>query len=166
MKEQIVINPIGVIRTPYREPKGMPIQGRFKEGITGRAEVFPEYKEGLKDIDGFSHLILVYHFNRTKGERITARPYLEDQEHGVFSIRSPWRPNHLGISVVKLVRVEEAAVVFSEVDMLDETPLIDIKPYVSFFDARQDVKNGWIEKHFKDGRLPDTVINPGHTSLS
>ena len=154
---EVVVRPIGVIRTPYREPKGMPIQGKFKEGVTGRAEIFPEYKDGLRDIGGFSHLILIYHFNRAREEKLVGRPFLEDEEHGIFAIRGPERPNHLGLSVVKLVDVEECVIVFSEVDMMDETPLLDIKPYVSHFDVKDGVRNGWVEKHFKGGMRPARV---------
>ena len=156
MKE-IILKPIGIIRTPYRNQKGMPIQGKFKEGMTGRAEIFPEYEKGLKDIEGFSHLILVYHFNRASGEKLLGKPFLEDVTHGIFSIRSPNRPNHIGVSVVKLERVEGSAIIFSEVDIMDETPLLDIKPYVSYFDVRENVRNGWLDKHFKDGKYPSQI---------
>ena len=158
MADTITVRPIGIIKTPYDDPKGMPIQGRFKDDITGRAELFAEYGEGLKDLDSFSHAILIYHFNRAEETRLLGRPFLEDVDHGIFAIRNPARPNHLGLSVVRILKVEETAVVFSEVDILNGTPLIDIKPYVSHFDSRQDVKNGWIEKHFKDGSYPSRVI--------
>jgi len=154
----ITIRPIGIIKTPYDNPSGMPIQGRFKDDVTGRAELFPEYWEGLKDLDGFSHAILIYHFHRTRETNLVGRPFLEDVDHGIFAIRSPKRPNHIGISVVRINRVEKGAIVFSEVDILNGTPLLDIKPYVSHFDAREDVKNGWIEKHFEDGSYPKMVI--------
>jgi tRNA-Thr(GGU) m(6)t(6)A37 methyltransferase TsaA len=147
----ITIRPIGVIHTPYKDRKGMPIQGTFENGVTGSAKLFPEYEKGLKDLDGFSHAILIYHFNRVKETKLVGRPFLEDTEHGIFAIRGPARPNHLGMSVVRIVSVEKSVIVFSQVDILDETPLIDIKPYVSYFDAREDVRNGWLEKHFKDG---------------
>lgn len=157
MKTAIAIQPIGVIRTPYEDTEMMPIQGRFKDGVTGRAELFPEYAAGLKDIEGFSHVILVYYFDRARDVKLLGRPFLENEEHGVFAIRSPARPNHLGISVVKLVAVEKSAVVFSEVDILDNTPLLDIKPYVSYFDARENVRNGWIDKHFRRGTPAERV---------
>ena len=157
VEEKIVVRPIGVIRTPYKESRGMPIQGKFKEGITGRAEIFPEYKEGLKDIEGFSHLIFIYHFDRVTDEKLVGRPFLEDEPHGIFSIRSPSRPNHIGLSVVKLEGVEGSAVVFSDVDIMDETPLLDIKPYVSYFDVREGVRNGWLDRHFRGGRRPSRV---------
>ena len=127
MKDCIKIKPIGVINTPYKEPKGMPIQGKFKRGVTGTARIFPEYKAGLKDIEGFSHVILNYHFNRSKEEKLTGQPFLEDTEHGIFAIRSPHRPNHMGFSIVKLKSVKGNTIAFSEVDILDGTPLLDIK---------------------------------------
>jgi tRNA-Thr(GGU) m(6)t(6)A37 methyltransferase TsaA len=158
MKEKITIKSIGIINTPYKEPKGIPIQGKFKRGVTGTVRVFPEYKAGLKDIEGFSHVILVYHFNRSKEEKLTGRPFLEDTEHGIFAIRSPHRPNHIGFSIVKLKSIKGNIITFSEVDILDGTPLLDIKPYVKHFDSRDNVKNGWIDKHFKKGKIPTRTL--------
>jgi tRNA-Thr(GGU) m(6)t(6)A37 methyltransferase TsaA len=155
MNEEIKLKPIGVIHTPYKEPKGMPIQGTFETGATGTIQLFPEYQAGLKDIEGFSHLILIYYFSRSKEERLTGKPFLEDTEHGIFAIRSPHRPNHIGFSIVKAESVEDNIITFSEVDILDGTPLLDIKPYVKFFDSRDNVKNGWLEKHFKNGKIPE-----------
>lgn len=157
MKKAIKIKPIGIIHTPYKEPKGMPIQGKFKRGITGTARIFPEYKAGLKDIEGFSHIILIYHFNRSKEEQLTGKPFLEDEDHGIFAIRSPHRPNHIGFSIVKIEKLKDTTIIFSEVDILDNTPLLDIKPYVKHFDSRDNVRNGWIEKHFRKGSIPERV---------
>jgi tRNA (adenine37-N6)-methyltransferase len=157
MKKTIIIKPIGIIRTPYKEPKGMPIQGRFKKGVLGTIVLFPQYRAGLKDIEEFSHLILIYYFNRSKEESLSGKPFLEDVEHGIFSIRSPHRPNHIGFSIVKLEAVKAGTITFSEVDILDSTPLLDIKPYVSHFDSRENVKNSWVEKHFKFRKIPKRV---------
>ena len=154
MKEKIEIKPIGIIHTPYKEPKGIPIQGKFEKGIIGRVELFPEYSQGLKDIEGFSHIILVYYFNRSKDEKLISKPFLEDEPHGIFAIRSPHRPNHIGFSIVKIEKIKDNNITFSEVDILDHTPLLDIKPYVSHFDSRENVKNGWLDKHFKSGKIP------------
>ena len=154
MKKPITIKPIGVINTPYKEPKGMPIQGKFKKGVTGTARIFHGYEAGLKDLEGFSHIILIYHFNRSKEEKLAGKPFLEDTEHGIFAIRSPHRPNHIGFSIVKLEKVKGSEIIFSEVDILDGTPLLDIKPYIGYFDRRTGVKNGWVEKHFKKGKIP------------
>ena len=158
MDKEIKLKPIGIIHTPYKEPKGIPIQGRFEKNTTGQIELFPEYQQGLKDIEGFSHLILIYYFNRAKEEKLIGRPFLEDELHGIFAIRSPIRPNHIGFSVVKLEKMENNIITFSEVDILDNTPLLDIKPYVSHFDARENVKNGWLEKHFTDSRMPNAKL--------
>jgi len=154
MKKEIRIKPIGTIHTPYKESKGIPIQGTFERGIVGKVVLFPEYAQGLKDIEGFSHIVLIYYFNRSKEEQLIGKPYLEDESHGIFAMRSPHRPNHIGFSIVKLEKVEGNIVTFSEMDILDGTPLLDIKPYVLHFDSRQDVKNGWLDKHFKTGKIP------------
>ncbi|MBN1794949.1 MAG: tRNA (N6-threonylcarbamoyladenosine(37)-N6)-methyltransferase TrmO [Candidatus Omnitrophica bacterium] len=157
MKNDIRIKPIGIIHTPYKEPKGIPIQGKFEKDITGQTEVFLEYQQGLKDIKEFSHIILIYYFDRSTKETLISKPFLEDETHGIFAIRSPHRPNHIGISIVKLVKLEKNIITFSEVDILDGTPLLDIKPYISHFDSRENVKNGWLDKHFKSGKLPKRV---------
>jgi len=154
LKKDIAVKPIGVIRTTYKESKGIPIQGKFVKDVIGTAEVFPEYQEGLKDVEGFSHVYLIYYFDRAKEEQLLGKPFLEDDERGIFAIRSPMRPNRIGISIVKLEKVEDNVVTFSEVDILDGTPLLDIKPYVSYFDSRENVKNGWIDKHFSNGTIP------------
>lgn len=154
MNKEIKLRPIGIIHTPYKDSKGMPIQGKFEKGVTGKIELFPEYKQGLKDIEGFSHIILIYYFDRSKDEKLISRPFLEDESHGIFAIRSPHRPNHIGFSIVKLEKTEDNTITFSEVDILDGTPLLDIKPYVSHFDSRENVKNGWLDKHFKNGKIP------------
>ena len=154
MEKEIKIKPIGIIHTPYKDSKGMPIQGTFKKDVTGQVEIFPEYQQGLKDIEGFSHLILFYYFNRSKEEKLIEKPFLEDEPHGIFSIRGPHRPNHIGFSVVKLEKIEGNMVTFSEVDILDSTPLLDIKPYISHFDSRKNVKNGWLDRHFKSDKIP------------
>jgi len=152
MKKEIKLKPIGIIYTPYKKPKGMPIQGTFKKHVKGRIKLFKRYQEGLKDIEGFSHLILIYHFNRSKEEILVGKPFLEDKEHGIFAIRSPHRPNHIGFSIVKLEKMKDNIIVFSEVDILDGTPLLDIKPYAAYFDSRDHIRNGWLDMHFKKGK--------------
>ena len=150
----IVVKPIGIIHSPYKKAKGIPIQGKFEKDVTGTVEVFSDFQEGLKDVEGFSHVYLVYFFDRAKEEKLLGTPFLEDDEHGIFAIRSPMRPNRIGISIVKIEKVENNVVTFSEVDILDGTPLLDIKPYVSYFDSRENVRNGWIDKHFSNGTIP------------
>jgi len=158
MGREIKLKAIGIIGTPYKELKGIPIQGKFKKGVKGVVRLFRQYQPGLKGIEGFSHLILIYYFNRSKEERLTGKPFLEDKEHGIFAIRSPHRPNHIGFSIVKLEKVKANIITFSEVDILDKTPLLDIKPYVKHFDSRDKVKNGWIDKHFKRCAKPRRTL--------
>jgi tRNA-Thr(GGU) m(6)t(6)A37 methyltransferase TsaA len=160
MQKEIIIKPIGIINTPYKDTQGMPIQGTFEKGVFGTIHLFPKYIDGLKDVAGFSHLILVYHFNRSQKESVTGKPFLEDTDHGIFAIRSPHRPNHIGISIVRLENIEQEMITFSEVDILDGTPLIDIKPYVAQFDHRTNTTSGWIDKHFEKGTIPKRVTLP------
>ncbi|MCK4648448.1 tRNA (N6-threonylcarbamoyladenosine(37)-N6)-methyltransferase TrmO, partial [bacterium] len=127
-----------------------PIQGIFAKDARGKVEVFPEYAAGLKDIDGFSHLILVYHYHLAKGYSLISMPFLEDEPHGIFSIRHFKRPNPIGLSVVKLKRVRENILEISEVDIIDGTPLLDIKPFVPFFDNRFKAKSGWLSNPHLD----------------
>lgn len=156
--EKIEISPIGIIHTPYKEAKNIPIQGIFKNDVEGRVELKPEFEAGLKDLDGFSHAILVYYFHLAREAKLQGTPYLENKPHGIFAIRSPNRPNHLGISVVKIVRIEGNQLYFNEVDMLDGTPLLDIKPYSKYFDSRDDAVCGWLDKHFVGEEVPEKTI--------
>jgi len=142
---QITYEPIGVIHTPFKEKASTPIQGSFSRDSRGEVEVFPQYVEGLKDVAGFSHLILIYHFHLAQGYSLVTRPFLDDEEKGIFSIRHFNRPNPIGISVVRLDSVKGNRLEVSEVDIVDGTPLLDIKPYMPGFDVRNDVRNGWYE---------------------
>jgi len=144
--DEIKYQPIGVIHSPFKEPKGTPIQPAGANGIRGTVEVFPEYVNGLKDVDGFSHLILIYHFHLSQGSSLEAKPYMNNQARGVFAMRGPNRPNPIGISVVRLIRIEENILHIQDVDIVDGTPLLDIKPYVPEFDIREVEKIGWLEK--------------------
>ena len=154
---EIIIKPIGIIKSPYIKAKDVPVQGIFKSDVEAEAIVYDEYKDGLKDLDGFSHAILVFYFNQSTREDVVAKPYLEDVEHGIFAIRSPHRPNHLGVSVVTIKGIEGNAITFRDVDIINDTPLIDIKPYVAGFDFRENVKQGWLEKHFAKGDFSKKV---------
>jgi tRNA-Thr(GGU) m(6)t(6)A37 methyltransferase TsaA len=138
--------PIGVIHSPFKEPEGTPIQPAGAGGIGGKVEVFPQYAEGLKDLEGFSHIILIYHFHLAKEPALIQKPYMDTEPHGVFAIRSPSRPNPIGFSIVRLVGIEGNTLHVQDVDILDGTPLLDIKPYVPEFDARKAEKIGWLEK--------------------
>jgi tRNA-Thr(GGU) m(6)t(6)A37 methyltransferase TsaA len=155
---QIKMHPIGKINSPYKESKEIPIQGRFKDDVEAYVELKKEYVKGLKDLDKFSHCILIYNFHKSNKITIEGKPFLEDEKHGIFAIRSPHRPNHIGLSIVKIKRIENNKLFFTEVDMINETPLLDIKPYVKYFDNRENVVSGWIDKHFKNGKIPDKTI--------
>jgi tRNA-Thr(GGU) m(6)t(6)A37 methyltransferase TsaA len=147
MMHQITYKPIGVIHSPFKEPKGTPIQPEGARGIDGTVEVFPEYAEGLKDLEGFSHIILIYHFHLSKGASLTAKPFMDSESRGVFAMRGPSRPNPIGISVVRLVRIEKSILHIQDVDIVDGTPLLDIKPYVPRFDVRAADSIGWLEEN-------------------
>ncbi len=142
---QFVFRPIGVIHTPYRTKSGIPIQGVFDQATSGTVELFEEYEEGLTDIEGFSHLILLYAFDRSEGFELMTKPYMDETRHGVFAQRAPKRPNPIGLSIVRLLRRKGRILSISEIDMLDDTPLLDIKPYVPRFDVRLDARSGWME---------------------
>jgi tRNA-Thr(GGU) m(6)t(6)A37 methyltransferase TsaA len=141
----VTLSPIGVIHSPHTRGKRTPIQPVYAEGIKGTVKVFPEYAEGLRDIEGFSHIYLIYHFHRAEPIRLIVKPYLEDVFHGVFATRTPHRPNPIGFSVVRLTKREDNILYVEDVDILDGTPLLDIKPYISRFDHRENVRNGWQE---------------------
>ena len=142
---EIVYKPIGVIRTPFKDAEGVPIQPTAARGVKGIVEVYPEYAEGLKDLEGFSHIILIYHFHLIKTCRLLVVPYLDSEVRGVFATRAPARPNPIGISVVRLLRIEGNVLHVEDVDIVDGTPLLDIKPYVPQFDSRLQVRIGWLE---------------------
>jgi tRNA (adenine37-N6)-methyltransferase len=154
VERPIVLQSIGTVHSPYKQEKGTPIQGVFDSNAEAWVELKDKYVGGLKDLDGFSHAILLYHFHLSDKEEIVGKPYLENQEHGIFAMRSPHRPNHLGLSVVKIKRIKGNRLYFAEVDVLDGTPLVDIKPYVKQFDCRNDAVSGWIEKHYQEGKQP------------
>jgi tRNA-Thr(GGU) m(6)t(6)A37 methyltransferase TsaA len=144
--DEIKYKPIGIIHSPFKEPKGAPIQPAGGKGIDGTVEVFPEYAEGLEDVEGFSHIVLIYHFHLSKKSSLKVKPYLDDEVHGVFATRAPRRPNPIGISTVRLLRVEGNILYIQDVDIVDQTPLLDIKPYVPEFDVRELQRIGWLEK--------------------
>lgn len=146
---EIRYKPIGIIHSPYKEPRGTPIQPTAAKDVEGTVEIFHEYAEGLKDIEGFSHIILVYHFHLSKEFSLKIKPYMDNSLREVFATRSPSRPNPIGISVVRLIRVKGNILHIRDVDIVDGTPLLDIKPYVPEFDVRKVEKIGWLEKKVK-----------------
>ncbi len=141
---EIKYKPIGVIHSPFKEARGMPIQSAGAKGVAGTLEILPQYCAGLRDVAGFSHIILLYHFHLAKGYSLEVQPYMDDKPHGIFATRMPGRPNAIGVSVVRLVRVEDCLVHVEDVDILDGTPLLDIKPYVTDFDVRKTEREGWL----------------------
>ena len=148
------VEPIGVIHTPFSAVSGTPIQcaAASAEGVV---EVFPCFAQGLADIEGFERLWLVYQFHRAAPAQLTVRPFLDDAEHGVFATRSPARPNHLGLSPVRLLRVEQNRLYVAQVDMVDGSPLIDIKPYVPEFDHFTVSRTGWYKGRSAKGVVAD-----------
>lgn len=142
----IEMQSIGVIHTPFTEREGMPIQPAGAAGVKGTVELLEAYRAGLKDLDGFSHVILLYHFHRSQGFSLEVVPFLDSQSHGVFATRAPKRPNPIGLSVVQLDKVENGVLHIQNVDILDGTPLLDIKPYVPEFDTHSNVRAGWLEQ--------------------
>jgi tRNA-Thr(GGU) m(6)t(6)A37 methyltransferase TsaA len=136
---------IGNIHTPYKTKEGMPIQPSGAAGVRGHIEIYDEYTEGLKDLDGFSHIILLYQFHLSNGYELTLTPFLDDKPHGLFATRAPRRPNPIGLSIVKLDRIDKNILHVSNIDVIDKTPLLDIKPYVPAFDQQDDARSGWLE---------------------
>lgn len=137
---------IGIIRSPFKELEGMPIQPAAAEGVKGKVEVLGEFQDGLKDLDGFSHIILLYHFHRSNGFKLSVVPFLDTEPRGLFATRAPKRPNSIGLSVVQLDKIEDGVLHIRNVDILDGTPLLDIKPYVPEFDAPKEARIGWMQK--------------------
>jgi tRNA-Thr(GGU) m(6)t(6)A37 methyltransferase TsaA len=140
---ELVLKPIGVIHSPYTAKQKAPIQPRFSQA-EGRIEVFPEYEEGLTDIEGFSHIVILYYFHQSEGYNLLVRPFLDEAYRGLFATRSPRRPNPIGLSVVTLLERRGNILCIGQVDALDGTPLLDIKPYVPAFDQPQGVRIGWL----------------------
>ncbi len=142
---KIEFSPIGIINTPFKEPKGAPIQPRRSRGAEGTITIRPEYVEGLADLDGFSHIILLYHLHLSTGFNLKVVPFLDTVKRGLFATRAPRRPNPIGLSVVRLEKIEGAVLHIKDVDMVDGTPLLDIKPYVPTFDDTVEFRTGWLE---------------------
>jgi tRNA-Thr(GGU) m(6)t(6)A37 methyltransferase TsaA len=143
---EIKYTPVGVVHSPFKDVKGMPIQTVGAKGVGGTLEIEPQYQDGLKDLEGFSHIILIYHFHRSKGYSLEVKPFMDDDVRGVFATRAPQRPNPIGISVVKLVKVQGRVIFIEDVDIVDGTPLLDIKPFVPEFDVREVERTGWLSK--------------------
>jgi tRNA-Thr(GGU) m(6)t(6)A37 methyltransferase TsaA len=141
---EVVYRPIGVVHSPFKAPQDVPIQSAAAKEVNGYVEVAEEYVEGLRDVEGFSHLILVYHCHLAQEYSLLVKPFMDDELHGVFSTRAPSRPNPVGVSVVRLTKKENNILHIQDVDIIDGTPLLDIKPFVPDFDQRKAEKIGWL----------------------
>ncbi|MFP4356635.1 MAG: tRNA (N6-threonylcarbamoyladenosine(37)-N6)-methyltransferase TrmO [Phycisphaerae bacterium] len=141
----VELQPIGVIHSGWDQPQGTPIQPRMAEGAGGWVDLFEPYAEGLGDIEGFERIWLIYHFHRTSAMKLTVTPFLDTQSHGVLATRSPARPNGIGMSCVRLVACNGRRLELADVDIVDGTPLLDIKPYVPKFDRFDVDRCGWID---------------------
>ena len=144
---EVKYKPIGIINSPFKKPEGTPIQPLGAKGVKGSIELFSEYAECLEDLNEFSYIILIYHLHLVKEWKPKVKPYMHDEFHGLFATRAPSRPNPIGLSIVKLVNIEKNILYIEDVDIVDKTPLLDIKPYVPEFDLRENVKKGWLEKN-------------------
>lgn len=149
---QTTFTAIGTIHTPFTRLEGMPIQPSGARDVKGTIDLEPIYEEGLRDLDGFSHIILLYHFHQSKGYQLTVKPFLDTVERGLFSTRAPRRPNPIGLSIVELARIEGPVLHVRGIDVLDGTPLLDIKPWVPTFDVRENVRAGWLDKNQENSR--------------
>jgi tRNA-Thr(GGU) m(6)t(6)A37 methyltransferase TsaA len=163
----VTFTPIGIVRSPFANHEGMPIQTVAAQGVSGHIELDPAYEDALADLDGFTHLHLITYLHRVGGVSLRVTPYLDTVRRGVFATRSPKRPNPIGLSLVRLVRIEGAVIHIEELDLLDGTPLLDIKPYVPPFDERADARYGWLEQraHNVHGVRADArFAEPGETA--
>jgi tRNA-Thr(GGU) m(6)t(6)A37 methyltransferase TsaA len=146
----MIFTPIGIIHSPFMELANMPIQPAAAIGVKGAVEVFSAFQAGLKDLDGFSHIVLLYHFHRSESFNLQVVPFMDSQQRGLFATRAPKRPNPIGLSMVQLDKIENNVLYIQNVDILDNTPLLDIKPYVPAFDTPVNARIGWLEKANKN----------------
>ncbi len=144
---EIKYKAIGFVHSSHKKAKGTPIQTGAAEDVEGEVRVLPEFKEGLKDLNGFSHIILLYHCHKAGEYKLLRKPFMDDKEHGIFSIRAPSRPNTIGLSVVRLLDIKDNIIKVKDVDILDGTPVLDIKPYVKEFDVKEVTKQGWLDQN-------------------
>ena len=149
LMSEVRYKPIGVVHSPFKKPQNVPIQAAISKGIKGTVEVARRYVEGLKDLEGFSHIILIVHFHKSKAYSLLVKPYLDENLRGLFSTRAPSRPNPIGISIVRLTRIEDNILYIEDLDIIDGTPLLDIKPYVPNFDQRKKARIGWLRNKIK-----------------
>jgi len=137
---------IGIIHSPLHEAEGTPIQPPGAIGVQGTVEILPEFAQGLQDLDGFSHIILIYHFHRSTGFTLLVTPFMDSVQRGLFATRAPRRPNPIGLSIVRLNKLQDQTLFIENVDILDGTPVLDIKPYVPAFDHNSADRIGWLKQ--------------------
>ena len=142
--EAISYRPIGIISSPFKENIGIPRQAVGASDVKGTIEIFDDFSEGLKDLSGFSHIVVIFHLHMVKAPSLKAFPPWDGKEHGVFATRSPYRPNPIGVSVVGLERVDKNILHISGVDMADGSPVLDIKPYIPDLNPTGDIRIGWL----------------------
>ena len=142
----VTYKPIGIIHSPFQTVEDMPIQPTSRASKPGVVEIYSQYSEALNDLDGFSHIYLIYHLHRVAGSKLTVTPFLDTQLRGLFATRAPCRPNPIGLSLVQLDRIEDNRLYIIRLDILDKTPLLDIKPYIPEFEPRQNVHVGWVNQ--------------------
>lgn len=142
----ITYQPIGIVHSPFKTPEGTPIQPVAAKDVCATIEIFPQYAEGLKDMEGFSHIYVLFHLHLAKSKSLLVTPFLDTEQHGVFATRAPGRPNSIGISVVCLEKIDGNLLYVKNIDMLDGSPVLDIKPYIPQFDVFETFKNGWFDK--------------------
>lgn len=148
------INPIGIIQTPYNTLEQMPIQPKGAKDVIASLKINDEHAKGLKDLDGFSHIYLIYHFHQATRSELEVIPFMDTTKRGVFATRSPLRPSHIGLSITELVSIDDNIVTIRGIDVLNGTPLLDIKPYIPQFDGVKKIKTGWMNK--KESEVADT----------
>ncbi|MEA1995228.1 MAG: tRNA (N6-threonylcarbamoyladenosine(37)-N6)-methyltransferase TrmO [Campylobacterota bacterium] len=144
--DEIRYKPIGIIHSEFKKKDGIPIQPTGASKIRGKVEVFPDYVLGLRDLEGFSHIYLIYHFHLSESYSLFTKPFMDDKKHGVFATHAPRRPNAIGMSVVRLVSIKDNILQIENIDIIDGTPLLDIKPYVPSFIKKGNVSIGWLSK--------------------
>jgi tRNA-Thr(GGU) m(6)t(6)A37 methyltransferase TsaA len=142
----IIYQPIGIIHSPFNNLEDMPIQPASDVSGSGTVEIFPQFIDGLKDLEGFSHIYLLYHLHKMRQSKLIVTPFLDKEPRGIFATRAPSCPNPIGLSLVELIRIENNLIYVERLDVLNETPLLDIKPYVPDFEHTQNVRIGWLEQ--------------------
>jgi tRNA (adenine37-N6)-methyltransferase len=164
MSNELGIAPIGVIETPFREPRGTPIQPSRANGARGKVRLDPRFRDGLKDLAGFERIWLIYWFHKAPESSLLITPFLDKRQRGVFATRAPARPSPIGISAVRLLAIREGVLEVADIDIVDGTPLLDIKPYVPEFDCYPNSKAGWFDESSSRRRLADDrfdAVPPG-----